>query len=97
MVVVDGMLFSGESVSVGTSWPVSLMVGAGLILPCMLTQKYAYGDRWLIAFGKSLLVGIITAIPTALPAIMTVLLTVLGYSGTTAPNRPQEISESNEE
>ncbi len=79
MIAVDWMLFGGEASSFGVSWPVSLVVGFLLIVPCLLVQRYSYGDDWPGAVGKSLIVGVITAIPTAIPSIGTGILTVLGF------------------
>ncbi len=81
MIVVDWMLFGGETTSIGASWPVSLAVGIALVPPCILVQRYAFEDGWAGATGKSLLVGVITAVPTALPSIGTATLTALGIPG----------------
>jgi len=83
MIVFDWMLFSGEAASFGAAWPLSVLAGLFLFVPCLLIQRYAYGDDWAAATGKSLLVGLITAVPTALPSIGTGILTVLGLPGLT--------------
>lgn len=70
MVAVDLMLFGGEAATVGVTWAISVPVAVALMLPCVLLQRFAYGDSWGAALGKGLLIGLLTAIPTPLPALV---------------------------
>lgn len=81
MIVVDMMLFGADTTGVG--WFASCFVASLLVLPCILLQRYAYKDTWLIAISKGCIVGIITAIPTPLPAVLTGIGGVLGLLGIT--------------
>jgi hypothetical protein len=78
VVLVDWMLFAGETSSLGALWPVSLVVAAALTIPSTLIQKYAYAEPWGLAIGKALMVGILTAIPTPLPSAISVITGALG-------------------
>ncbi len=46
-----------------------------------LIQKYSYGDSWPLAWAKSMLVGLLTAIPTPLPSFLTCGWGVMGFIG----------------
>ena len=77
MIVVDLMLFGPDSTGIG--WGVSSMVAAVLTVPCILLQKYAYKDTWLVAIAKGLILGVVTAIPTPLPSLLTGLGGIAGF------------------
>lgn len=70
MIVVDLMLFGGEVFTVGVSWPISIGVAVVLTIASALIQKNVYGDNWGAAIGKSLIVGLLTAIPTPLSTVL---------------------------
>ncbi len=76
VVAIDFMLFAPDSTGVG--WVVSCMVAFLLVLPCILLQRFSFGDKWLVAIAKGLIVGILTAIPTPLPTIVTGTIGVAG-------------------
>ena len=78
MVAVDWMLFGGEAFSAGTLEILSIVVAAVLTIPCILLQKYSFGDSWGAAIGKGLMVGLLTAIPTALPSFVSLAGGVAG-------------------
>jgi len=79
MLGVDWMLFASDLTGVG--WALSCAVAAGLVIPCVLAQKYAYGDDWGTAIAKGMMVGILTAIPTPLPSVITGAGGILGLIG----------------
>jgi hypothetical protein len=70
MFAVDWMLFAGEVGTLGASWPVSIPVAIVLTIACTLIQRYAFKDDWGTAAGKSLIIGLLTAIPTPIPSIV---------------------------
>ena len=78
MFAVDAMLFGAESVALFIAWPISIAIAAVLTVGCVLIQKYQMREQWGLAIGKSLIVGLLTAIPTAIPSIITVTGGVLG-------------------
>ncbi len=79
MICVDMMLFGGDLTVVG--WVISVPVAILLTIPCILLQKYAYGDTWQVAVGKGMILGVLTAIPTPLPAVVTGAGGILGAIG----------------
>jgi hypothetical protein len=79
MIFVDMMLFAPDCT--GAGWFISCGVAFLLMFPCILIQKFAYGDDWGSAIGKGMFVGILTAIPTPLPAVITGTGGVLGIIG----------------
>ncbi len=95
MVAVDLMLFGGEAATAGITWAVSVPVALALAIPCVLLQRYSYGDSWGVALGKGALIGVLTAIPTPLPAVVSLvggglgLARMLGSSGRT----PRQLDE----
>jgi hypothetical protein len=93
LVAIDWMLFTGlEIPSLGALAAVSALVAAALFPPCVLVQRYAYGDSWGAAIGKSALGSLITAIPTGLPSALTGGLGVLGAIGMKArPSEPRTV------
>jgi len=78
MFAVDLMLFGVETATFEIGWLVTAPVAAALTIPCVLLQKYSYGDSWGAAIGKGMLVGVLTAIPTPLPAVVPFIGGVLG-------------------
>jgi hypothetical protein len=70
MFAVDLMLFGVEWSTLEIGWIVTLPVAAALTIPCVLIQKYNFGDNWGAAIGKGLLVGVLTAIPSPLPSVV---------------------------
>jgi hypothetical protein len=81
VVAVDFMCFGGELTSGFLLAIVSILVAAMLVVPCTLVQRYAYKDGWLLAFGKAMVLGVLTAIPTALPSALTIAWGVSGAVG----------------
>jgi hypothetical protein len=77
MIVVDMMLFAPDAT--GAGWLISCIVAAVLVIPCLLLQRFAYGDSWWAAVAKAMMVGILTAIPTPLPSAITALGGVMGF------------------
>jgi hypothetical protein len=78
IVAVDLMLFGVESATLPVSWLVTIPVALALAVPCVLIQKFNYGDHWGTAIGKGILVGLLTAIPTPLPSVVPFVGGVLG-------------------
>lgn len=76
VIAIDFMLFAPDSTGVG--WIVSCIVAALLVMPCILLQRFSFGDNWKVAIAKGVIVGILTAIPTPLPAIATSVVGVAG-------------------
>ncbi len=76
VVAIDFMLFAPDSTGVG--WVISCIVGLLLVLPCTLLQRFSFGDKWLAAFAKGVIVGILTAIPTPLPSVVIFSVGVAG-------------------
>ena len=76
VVAIDFMLFGPDSTGVG--WIISCVVGLLLIVPCALLQHFSFGDKWIAAFAKGFIVGILTAIPTPLPSVVTFSVGVAG-------------------
>jgi hypothetical protein len=81
MIGVDMMLFASDAVP-AIGWGISSLVGLVLMIPCILLQRFGYKDSWMVAIGKGIIVGTLTAIPTPLPAIITGAGGVLGTIGT---------------
>ncbi|GAB4207235.1 MAG: hypothetical protein OHK0022_35230 [Roseiflexaceae bacterium] len=95
MVAVDLMLFGGEAATVGVTWTVSVAVAVALTIPCVLLQRFAYGDTWGAALGKGLLIGLLTAIPTPLPALVPLVgggLGLMRMLGNDTPT-PRQLAE----
>ena len=78
MLAVDWMLFAAEGTTLGATWLVSIGAAAALTIPCVLIQKYSFKEKWGLAVGKGLMVGVLTAIPTALPSVVPFVGGVLG-------------------
>ena len=68
--VVDAMLFSGEAVSLGTSFPISLAASVVLGILAYKAQQKWYGDDSENALIKAGILAFLTAIPTPLPALV---------------------------
>jgi hypothetical protein len=82
MLAADYMCFTlFEAPSMEFLFVLSAMVGFLLVLPCALIQKYSYNDNWGAAWGKAMLVGLLTAIPTPLPSFLTGAWAVMGFIG----------------
>ena len=64
---VDVMLFGEEAARAGIGWAASTPVAFVLGIAAVFIQRYSFHDEWCAAFGKALLVALLTAIPTALP------------------------------
>lgn len=76
---IDVMLFGGTLGTGGIGWLISIPVGMALAIATTFIQKSAYGDSWLLAAGKGLMLGLVTAIPTAVPSLMTLSSGALGF------------------
>ncbi len=82
LIMIDMMLF-GKDVFLGPAgWIISSILGAILVIPVYLLQRYAYKDTPPIALAKALLLGLLTAIPTPLPSLFTGAGGLLGLAGT---------------
>ncbi|MBN1863308.1 MAG: hypothetical protein JW808_00240 [Victivallales bacterium] len=77
MIVVDLMLFGPDATGVG--WMVSCSIAAVLTAPCIIMQRYAYKDSWLVAISKGVILGVITAIPSPLPSLLTGIGGIAGF------------------
>ena len=78
MFAVDWMLFGGEVGSAGVGMILTVPFALALTVPCVLIQRYSFNDSWGAAFGKGLMVGVLTAIPTALPSFVSLGAGTLG-------------------
>ncbi len=78
MFACDWMLFGGEAGSGGIGLAITVPVALALTIPCVLIQRYSFGDRWGAALGKGLLVGVLTAIPMPLGSPATLAGGVIG-------------------
>jgi len=95
MTGLDCMMFNAfEAPSMELMAPVCAFVGMAMILPCALVQKYAYGDNWGAAWGKSMLVGLLTAFPTPLPSFLTAAWGVMGVIGMVERNRARTVEST---
>lgn len=72
MSAVDAMLFAETVGTAGIGWIVTVPIALALSIPCILLQKYSFGDNWGAAIGKGLLIGVLTAIPTPLPSLASI-------------------------
>ena len=69
MIIIDLMLGTGELLSGGLGWFVSIGIAIVFTVASALIQKNLHNDNWGAAVGKSLLVGLFTAIPTPIPTL----------------------------
>jgi hypothetical protein len=76
--ITDTMLFGAESASLGTLWPVSLVVSAVIGVITFLAQRKFYGDDDEAAFIKAALLSLLVAIPTPLPAMLYIPAGIIG-------------------
>lgn len=79
MVAADMMLFGGEMASGGVGLAVTIPIALALTVPCVLLQRYSYGDTWGEAFGKGIMVGVLTAIPFPIGSPVTILGAIVGW------------------
>lgn len=79
MIAADMMLFGGETATGGVGLVVTIPVALALTLPCILLQRYSFGDDWGTAAGKGLMVGVLTAIPFPIGSPITILGGILGW------------------
>jgi hypothetical protein len=93
MFAVDVMLFGGESLSIGATWPISIAVATALTIPCVLIQKYGMRESWGLAIGKGVMVGLLTAIPTSIPSIITLAGGVVGTVALLADGRNSPVDD----
>ena len=96
MFAVDWMLFGVETGSIGGSWIVSIAAAVLLTIPSILIQKSNFKDDWFGAFGKGMMVGVLTAIPTALPSVGTAIFTAIGIGKYLLPGG-KEIAKEKEQ
>ena len=78
VIAIDFMLFAPDSTGVG--WVISCIVALLLVFPCILMQRFSFGDKWIVAIAKGIIVGILTAIPTPLPSIATFAVGLAGLA-----------------
>jgi hypothetical protein len=76
--IVDSMLFGGDVITGGVSIGLSVFVGAVLGFVTYKAQRKWYGDDKESALLKSVILGLLTAIPAPLPAILSVPSGILG-------------------
>jgi hypothetical protein len=77
-VACDGMLFSGEIVTMGLGLIISLPVSVALGYIAYHTQINLYGDEPEAAKVKACAVALLTAVPTALPSFITMSMGFVG-------------------
>lgn len=70
MFAIDWMLFFSEVATAGISMAITIPVAVILCIASVFIQKYSFKDEWGAAFGKGLLIGLLTAIPSPLPSIV---------------------------
>lgn len=93
MFTLDNMLFAPGAIAI--SWPITIPIGIATTIICVLIQKNAMRERWGLAIGKGLFVGLLTAIPTALPSFITAIGGGLGTVALIAGNRHSPVDEKN--
>jgi uncharacterized membrane protein YvlD (DUF360 family) len=76
--IVDSMLFGGDVITGGVSIGFSVLVGVALGFVTYKAQRKWYGDDKESALLKSVILGLLTAIPAPLPAILSVPSGILG-------------------
>jgi phage shock protein PspC (stress-responsive transcriptional regulator) len=79
-VVLDTMLFVGETLTFEVLLPFSVLAGAVFGFITYKAQKSWYGDDHDSALIKGLIMGLLTAIPTSLPAFLYVPAGFLGLA-----------------
>jgi len=90
MTAVDTMLFAESASTFGAGWIITVPIALALSIPCILIQKYFFGDDWGVALGKGLIIGTITAIPTPLPSIISASGGLLGLVNKLVPKVNKE-------
>lgn len=93
MIALDNMLFSPGSLVI--SWPISIPIGITATIICVLIQKNAMRDKWGLAIGKGLFVGLLTAIPTPLPSFITAIGGMIGTVALITDSRSSSVHEKN--
>lgn len=78
VLAADWMLFGGEAVTFGVSWTISILVSLALSVGVFLAQKHLYKDEDGAALAKSIILGVLLAIPTAIPTLLLMPSTALG-------------------
>lgn len=78
MIACDFMLFGGEAATAGVGLTVTVPIAIALVVPCLLLQRFSYGDDWGSAVGKAMMVGVLTAIPFPIGSPVTLVGGVLG-------------------
>lgn len=79
MIAADMMLFGGETATGGIGIAVTIPVALALTVPCILLQRYSFGDDWGSAAGKGIMVGVLTAIPFPIGSPLTIIGGILGW------------------
>lgn len=71
VIAIDLMLFGATAATLGVGWAVSIPVGIVLgIATALIQYRGSPGDDLLLAAGKGILAGLLTAIPTPLPSVL---------------------------
>lgn len=79
-VILDCMLFGPESTIILWFF-CALPLSIGIVPIVAIMQTRLYGDDWLVAIAKSMMVGILTAIPSPLPGFITGAAGIVGWLG----------------
>lgn len=79
MIACDFMLFGGEAATAGVGLTVTIPIAVALVVPCLLLQRFSYGDDWGSAAGKAMMVGVLTAIPFPIGSPVTLVGGILGF------------------
>lgn len=88
MIAADWMMFGGEAGSGGVGIAITIPVAIALTIPCILIQRFSFGDAWGGAIGKGLMVGVLTAIPMPLGSPLTLAGGVMGLLGGSRKKAP---------
>lgn len=84
-VIVDSMLFTGEVVTLGAGWLLSLLVSAVVGFLAFRAQVAWYGDDEESATIKAGILALLTAIPSALPSFIYLPMGFIGFFRRSSP------------
>jgi chromate transport protein ChrA len=79
-VLVDLMVFGGDTISLETLVPLGICVAAVLGVIVYRIQRKSYGDDHADALTKALVVGLLTAIPVPLTPLIAIPAGVIGVA-----------------
>ncbi|HEY4311655.1 MAG TPA: hypothetical protein VGN12_19570 [Pirellulales bacterium] len=82
LMLIDVLLFGGETISLGLLLPLSVAVAGVLGLITYRIQRRDYGDDHDAALTKALVLGLLTAIPGPLSPVLALPCGALGLART---------------